>query len=168
MITEKSLSSLDHEKLMRRAIALSVSAKEKGNDPFGALLANLDGEIVLEAENTAGVDSDATSHAEQNLMSKASRTFSKEELAQLVLYTSSEPCAMCAGAIFFAGVRAVVFGLSEPSLRAIWTSDDVPNPALLKISCRTIFSTCESHPTVVVGPMMEELAAQPQYGGSRA
>lgn len=164
ILTEKDLSRLDHEKLMRRAIALSASARDKGNGPFGALLANLQGEIVLEAENTSDVDNDATCHAEQNLMSRASQIFSREQLAQLVMYTSTEPCAMCTGAVFFTGVRAVVFGLSEQSLFNIWRTEGEPDPALLRISCRSILATCEGHPTLVLGPMMEEEAAVPHKG----
>lgn len=164
IVTENDLALLDHEKLMRRAIYLSLCAREKGNAPFGALLADLNGNVVMEAENTSDEDDDATSHAEQNLMSKASRAFSKEELSRLVLYTSTEPCAMCAGAIFFAGVRAVVFGLSEQSLFEIWSTRDNPRPALLRLSCRSIFDSSQDHPTLVVGPILEQEAAVPHQG----
>lgn len=161
LLSEKNLAGLNHEKLMRRAIELSVLAMEKGNSPFGALLANLDGEIVLEAETTSAQDGDATAHAEQNLMSKASRFFTREELGQLVMYTSTEPCAMCTGATFFTGVRALVFGLSEQSLYDIWRTEDNPKPTLLRLDCRSIFATAKDHPTIVIGPVLEHEAAAP-------
>jgi tRNA(Arg) A34 adenosine deaminase TadA len=162
--TANELSKLDHEKLMRRAIELSASAANKGNKPFAALLADLDGNIVLEAENTEFTDNDATRHSEVDLMSKASKTFSEEELGRLVMFVSAEPCGMCAGATVFTGVRAVVYGLSGEALAPMWVTDSNPNPALLAIACRTVFESCEAHPTTVIGPIMEEEAAQPHHG----
>jgi tRNA(Arg) A34 adenosine deaminase TadA len=114
--TIEELSKLDHVRLMLRAIELAASARKNGNKPFAALLADMDGNIMVEAENTEFTESDSTHHSEVNLMSKASRKFNKGELGQMVMYVSAEPCAMCAGATFFAGVRAVVFGLSGESL----------------------------------------------------
>ncbi len=162
--TADELSKLDHKKLMRRAIELAASARKNGNKPFGALLADLDGNIVVEAENTEFTNKDSTDHSERNLMSKASRAFNKEQLGRLVMYVSAEPCAMCAGATFFAGVRAVVFGLSGESLTPMWATDNVPNPALLGITCREVFESCHAHPTTVIGPIMEEEAARPHQG----
>jgi tRNA(Arg) A34 adenosine deaminase TadA len=162
--SDTDLSGLDHEKLMRRAIDLAASARKNGNKPFGALLTDLDGNIVLEAENTEIEDSDATSHAEANLISKASKLFSKDELAKLVMYASCEPCAMCTGATFFAGVRSVVFGLSAETLSPMWITESIPDPALLNLSCRAIFETCKGHPTTVIGPILEEEAIRPHLG----
>lgn len=151
----------DHEQLMRRAIELSASARAHGNDPFGALLADANGQIVLEAENTAIVDRTVTSHAETNLVRDACKRFSRAELAAMTLYTSCEPCPMCAGAIFFAGIRSVVFGLSGETLTPMWTTkSDVP-AALLDLSCREVFASCDGHPTAVIGPMLEDEASVP-------
>jgi tRNA(Arg) A34 adenosine deaminase TadA len=90
-----------HERFIRRAIELSVLAKDHGNHPFGALLVNDDNEIILEAENTVYTEHDVTRHAELNLVSKASRTLDPEVIQQSTLYTSTEPCAMCSGSIFW-------------------------------------------------------------------
>lgn len=162
--TASDLSGLDHERLMRRAIEVAASARRNGNKPFGALLADLDGNIVLEAENTEFTNRDATDHSERNLMSKASRTFNREELSRLVVYVSAEPCAMCAGAIFFAGVRTVIFGLSGQSLTPMWVTEDDPDPALLEMSCRSVFDACSAHPTTVIGPLLEDEAIKPHLG----
>jgi tRNA(Arg) A34 adenosine deaminase TadA len=147
----------DHEKLMRRAIELSANAR----DPFGALLADPGGRVVMEAENTAIVDGTVTSHAETNLVRDASKRFSREELGKMTLYASCEPCAMCAGAIFFAGIRSVVYGLSGETLMPMWVTKSKVPAALLDLSCREVFAHCESYPTKVVGPMLEEEAAVP-------
>ncbi|MBN9252611.1 MAG: nucleoside deaminase, partial [Mesorhizobium sp.] len=137
----------DHERLLRRAIELSASARAHGNDPFGALLVDAGGNIVMEAENTAIVDRTVTSHAETNLVRDASKSFSREELGKMTIYASCEPCAMCAGAIFFAGIRSVVYCLSGETLTPMWvTKSDVP-AALLDLSCREVFAHCEGHPT---------------------
>lgn len=154
----------NHEQLIRRAIEVSANARANGNDPFGALLADSEGNVVLEAENTAIVDRAVTSHAETNLVRNASQRFSREELGKMTLYASCEPCAMCAGAIFFAGIRSVVYGLSGEALVPMWTTRcDEPAP-LLDLSCREVFAQCSGHPTEVIGPMLEEEAARPHSG----
>jgi tRNA(Arg) A34 adenosine deaminase TadA len=162
--TADDLARLDHEKLMRRAIELAASARKNGNKPFAALLADLDGNIVVEAENTEFTNRDSTEHSEVNLMSKASRLYNKEELERLVMYVSAEPCAMCAGATFFAGVRTVIFGQSSEALTPMWATKNMPEPPLLGMTCRAVFESCEAHPTTVIGPIMEEEAAVPHLG----
>src|SRR5215831_5405116 len=98
---------------LRAAIALAHSARAHGNHPFGALLADETGAVLLEAENTVVTERDCTGHAETNLMRLASRRFGQEQLASCTLYTSTEPCAMCAGAIHWGNVGRVVYALSE-------------------------------------------------------
>ncbi|WP_428688130.1 nucleoside deaminase [Roseibium sp.] len=159
-----NLEKLDLEGLMRRAIALAASAREKGNHPFGALLCDLEGNIVLEAENSVGELGDVTCHAEHNLMSAAARAFGEEERANYVMVTSTEPCAMCAGATFWTGIRAVVFGLSEKGLIDICVSGDNPHPPLLNVPCEKVFKSAPHHPTVVIGPVLEDEARVPHLG----
>jgi tRNA(Arg) A34 adenosine deaminase TadA len=126
------------EQLLRDAIAVAGKAREHGNHPFGALLGNAAGNVLLTAENTVVTGSDATGHAETNLVRLASSRFSPPELAALTLYSSAEPCAMCSGAIYWAGIGAVVYALAETDLYAI-TGDDPKNPTLV-LPCRTVFA----------------------------
>ena len=161
--THEGLASLNHATPMRRAIALAFKARKKGNKPFGALLADFHGTILLEAENTEFSDNDFTCHAEINLLSMASRKYSIEELQGTIMYASCEPCAMCAAAAFFAGVSNVVFGLSADALAHLWHNEN-PEPRLLDMSCRHVFDASRPHPTQVVGPIMEEAAAEPHIG----
>jgi len=93
----------EHETYIRQSYQLAKNARDNGNHPFGALL-TLGGEVVLTAENTVNTDKDITRHAELNLVSKASQELDTADLIQSVLYTSTEPCAMCAGAIFWSGI----------------------------------------------------------------
>ena len=143
------------QKLLHRAIALAKSARENGNHPFGALLADAEGNILLEAENTVLTEKDCTAHAETNLMRMASKKYSPEELANHTLYTSTEPCPMCAGAIFAGNVGRVVYGLSEEDLYK--ETGDTPYKLLLP--CREVFER-GSHPVEVVGPLLEEEALE--------
>jgi len=108
------------ERFAKQAIELAREARLAGNHPFGALLV-LDGTVVLTAGNTVGTDRDPTAHAETNLVAAAIRHLAPDQIRRSVLYTSCEPCAMCVGKIYWAGIRSVVYALppkSSPCLRA--------------------------------------------------
>jgi tRNA(Arg) A34 adenosine deaminase TadA len=126
------------EELLRRAVAVAAAARQHGNHPFGALLATADGEVVLEAENTVVTESDATGHAETNLVRLASHAYDRVQLGAMTLVTSTEPCAMCAGAIYWSGIGRVVYALAESALLAL-TGDDPQNPTL-SLDCRQVFA----------------------------
>ncbi len=128
-------------------------ARAGGNHPFGALLAGPDREVLIEAENTVVTERDCTGHAETNLVRAASRRFDPDLLARCTLYTSTEPCAMCAGAIYWAGIGRVFFALSEASLREL-TGDHAANPTLA-LPCREVFSRGQRR-IVVEGPALED------------
>ncbi|MCB9136357.1 MAG: nucleoside deaminase, partial [Anaerolineales bacterium] len=121
--------------LLRESIELARLAREHGNHPFGSLLADAEGRVLFRAENTVMTASDCTGHAETNLMRLASQTYSPAQLATCTLYTSTEPCPMCAGAIFWGNVGRVVFALSQEGLYAM--IGDSPNK--LPLSCREVF-----------------------------
>ncbi len=101
---------------LRAAFGVARSARTNGNHPFGAVLAEADDTILLRAENTVVTDLDCTGHAETNLMRAATKRFTAEQLSACTVYTSTEPCPMCAGAIFWGNVRRVVYGLGQESL----------------------------------------------------
>jgi tRNA(adenine34) deaminase len=92
------------QRLLRAAIALSARASEAGNQPYGALLADAEGRVLLEACNTQVTERDVTAHAELNLVRAASQRFDRDMLAGCTVYASGEPCPMCAGAIYWSGV----------------------------------------------------------------
>lgn len=115
------------EEFLRRSFQAERRAVEHGNLPFGSILVDGDGEVVLESENRSITERDPTAHAETMLMHEAARTFEPDYLARCTMYSSAEPCAMCAGAVYWANVRRVVYGLDLPGLDAI-VSDDPANP----------------------------------------
>jgi tRNA(Arg) A34 adenosine deaminase TadA len=127
----------EDQKLLMQAVDIARRARQNGNHPFGALLAGPDGEILLEAENTVITGKDCTGHAETNLMRLASHQYDPDFLAQCSLYTSTEPCAMCSGAIYWGGVGRVVYALSEVDLYKM-TGRDGRNQTLV-LPCREVF-----------------------------
>jgi tRNA(Arg) A34 adenosine deaminase TadA len=143
------------EALMRRALGVARRAREHGNHPFGALIVDAAGTVRLEAENTVITAADVTGHAETNLVRRASAELDADTLASATLVTSTEPCAMCAGAIYWAGISRVVFGLREGELRAL-TGSDPRNPTLA-LPCREVFARGQ-RPIEVIGPLLEDEA----------
>lgn len=135
-----------HENLIQHCYEVAKSAVANGNHPFGALLWK-DGEILLTAENTVVTDRDVTRHAELNLVSLASRRLGRDLLTPTVLYTSTEPCFMCAGAIYWAGIPKIVYGVSAASLADLSGSG-------YRLSTRDLYARVQ--PGVeVVGPTLE-------------
>lgn len=151
----------DHEKYLRRAIELAKSAREHGNHPFGALLLSQTGEVLLEAENTVVTERDVAGHAETNLVREAFKRFPSDILATATLYTSTEPCAMCSGAIYWSGISSVVYALSEEGLLRL-TGDDDENPTM-HLPCRQVLGSGQ-RAIEVIGPMLEEEAKKVHEG----
>lgn len=118
-----------------QTLALSNMSVEEGNHPFGALLVIGD-DKVLDAKNNVNTEQDVTCHAEMNLVRRACQTLTQAQRKQAVLYTSTEPCAMCAGAIYWSGIKQVVFACSGKKLNdiagdsLICHSDDVYKGAI--------------------------------------
>ena len=145
--------------LLRLAIDVARRARASGNHPFGAVLADEHGNVLLEAGNNVNTANDCTGHAELNLMRLASRQFSVSVLAHCTLYSSTEPCPMCAGSIFWGGVGRVVYALSEEGLYAM-TGD---SPDKLLLACRDVFVR-GGRPIAVLGPALEEEARRVHEG----
>ena len=137
------------EHLVRRSVQLAADAVAHGNQPFGALLAK-DGQILLEAENTIHTGYDVTNHAETNLVRLAAQRYEFTFLEGCVLYTSTEPCAMCSGAIYWSGIGAVVYACSAPRLA------DFAGVGL-EIRSSEVFAT-GTRKVTLVGPMLEDEA----------
>src|SRR5215472_14536091 len=158
---------LDDEAFLRKSFDVARRAHSHGNHPFGALLVSDDARILLESENGFLPDRDMTAHAERLLAIAASKRYDRAFLGRCSLYASAEPCAMCAGAMYWAGIGRVVYALSERRLKAI-IGDHVENPTL-DLPCRTVFAAGQ-RPVEVIGPLLEEEAAALHRGvwdGSR-
>ena len=149
----------DHEPYIRRAIELARRAAENGNTPFGSLLV-VDGEVVETAENTTLTGRDVTAHPELKLARWAARELDPDEREACAMYTSTEPCPMCAAAIHYAGLGRVVFGVAGASLRNLRGGDGIAIP------CDEVIDRGDGS-TEVVGPVLEDegLAVHRDYWG---
>jgi tRNA(Arg) A34 adenosine deaminase TadA len=150
------LQQLDHERFLRLSFDVAKRAHAHGNHPFGAILVSEAGEVLIEAENGFLPGRDMTGHAERLLATQASKQFGPQALSSCTLYTSAEPCAMCSGAIYWAGVGRVVYGLSERRLKTI-TGNHAENPTL-DLPCRMVFAAGQRS-VEVIGPLLEDEAA---------
>ena len=101
----------DHIYYLRKCVEVSKRSRESGNMPFGCILVDKDGNIILEQMNIESTDYKCTGHAETQLMEKASMKYSKSFLWDCTLYSTAEPCAMCTGAIYWGNVGRIVYCL---------------------------------------------------------
>lgn len=147
-------------KFIRAAFDVAWKARYKGNHPFGAILVDEQWDKIMVAENSVVTDQDVTGHAELNLVRAATKKFDPEFLAKCSIYTSTEPCPMCAGAIYWGNVRRVVYGLSEGGLYELIGDD---NEEVLNLPCRELFDY-GFKPIEVVGPILEEEAKKVHAG----
>ena len=150
------MQSLHDEKFLRLSFDVARRAQTLGNHPFGAVLVSAAGDVLIETENGYLPDRDMTGHAERLLATQASKQIPQHIRASSTLYTSAEPCAMCAGAIYWSGIGRVVYGLSEGRLKSI-TGNHAENPTL-DLPCRVVFSAGQ-RAVEVVGPLLEDEAA---------
>jgi tRNA(Arg) A34 adenosine deaminase TadA len=134
---------------MARAYELARYAITHGGGPFGALLVK-DGKILAEFSNCVHSTGDVTKHAETGLISAFSPKIDRATFAQSTLYTSTEPCSMCCGAICFAGIGRVVYGTSEAPFEAVMGVPHPPRP----LRSHEILSRVSPN-TKVLGPLME-------------
>ncbi len=156
MPANSKLSKADDIALLRRAFDVARRAQTRGNHPFGALLVSAESDVLIEMENGFMPERDTIGHAERLLATQACKKYDSQTLARATMYCSAEPCAMCAGAIYWAGIGRVVFGLSERRLKAI-TGNHAENPTL-DLPCRTVFAAGQRS-VEVIGPLIEEEAA---------
>lgn len=157
------MAYMDHVYYLKKAIEVSKKSREHGNTPFGALLVDKDGNILMEQENIEITEKICTGHAEATLAARASQTYSKDFLWQCTLYTTAEPCAMCAGAIYWANIGRVVYGMTERRLLEL-TGSHEQNPTF-DLPCRQVFARGQKDITVI-GPVpeIEEEAAAVHQG----
>lgn len=151
----------DDSSYLRRAIELSAAGRARGNRPFGAVIVAADGELLAEAWCDTTESGDCTAHAEVNAVRRASPVHGRERLAAATLYSSAEPCVMCAGAIFWSGIRRVVFGIDAVALREF--RGEVAEQRDAELSCRDVFAA-SPHAIECLGPLLVEEAAEVHWG----
>ena len=101
---------------MQLAMEAARQARAAGDTPFGATLVSSEGEILHTSPNRQNSTGDCTAHAEVVLVREATQRFGPERLHGAVVFASGEPCAMCSGAMFWAGIKRVVFRASTQDI----------------------------------------------------
>jgi len=144
--------SKQDEQGLRLSFQQALRARDHGNHPFGAVLQDANGTPILAAENSVVTQHDVTGHAELNLVRLASRDVPAARLRDSTLYCSSEPCPMCAGAIVWANVRRVVYGLGMVEIYTV--AKMPPDLPALHLGSRAVFSAAP-YPIEVLGPALE-------------
>ncbi|MEO8043163.1 MAG: tRNA adenosine(34) deaminase TadA [Acidobacteriota bacterium] len=109
------------ESLMRVALTAALLAAQLGEVPIGACLVDGDGRVVASASNRTITDNDPTAHAEILVLREAARAIRNYRLTGLTLYTTIEPCVMCAGALVNARIKRIVFGAHDERFGAVET-----------------------------------------------
>ena len=132
--------------LLERAQALARRAMDAGHHPFGALLVAPDHSTVLMEQGNV----DSVNHAEAVLARAAAARWTADELWHCTLYTTVEPCCMCAGTQYWANIGRVVFGIEEKVLLSL-TGGNPENPTL-DLPCRHVFARGQKD-VKVIGPV---------------
>jgi tRNA(Arg) A34 adenosine deaminase TadA len=117
------------ERHLRRAIELARAARAAGEMPYGSLLVGPGGDVLAEDHNTVESDRDVSAHPELKLARWAARELDPGVAAATTMYTSCQPCRMCAGAIARSGLGRVVFALSSEQHAALLPAGAVPADA---------------------------------------
>src|SRR3989344_25352 len=146
---------------LRQAIVWSCTARARGNRPFGAVVVGAGGELLAEAYCNTTETGDCTGHAETNAVRQLSPRVGRDALAKATLYSSAEPCVMCAGAIFWSGIGRVVFGIDAVRLRVYRGERAEQRDA--ELSCRDVFAA-SPHSIECIGPALIEEASVPHIG----
>jgi tRNA(Arg) A34 adenosine deaminase TadA len=104
---------------LRRAIELAAEARAAGEQPYGSLLVGPAGDVLAEDHNTVLSGRDISAHPELKLAVWAGRELDADTARATTMYTSCEPCGMCANAIARSGLGRVVFALSGEQLHEL-------------------------------------------------
>lgn len=148
--------------LLRRTFDLAAQARRLGGAPYGALVADASGNVIAEHGNTSSVaGGDPTQHAELVTTAAAWRVLNYDGMNAGTLYASTEPCTMCAGAAYWTGIGAVVYGMSNSRLFQ-FTGDD-PAQTSFALPCRDVLLHGQ-RPVTVIGPLLEDEASQAHEG----
>lgn len=141
----------DDISLLRETIRIADKAKASGNHPFGALLADAAGKILITKGNAHATEG-GTGHAELNVAREAAARYTPDVLKTCTLYTSVEPCSMCAGGTYWAGIGRLVYGMSEARLAEL--TGDNPENLTMSLPCRQVLAAGQRR-VEVVGPFPE-------------
>ncbi|MHC4695622.1 MAG: nucleoside deaminase [Planctomycetota bacterium] len=143
---------MDHEELIKRAIEAAKRGIAAGQAPFGAVIATRAGDVIHEANNTVHSSCDSTAHAEINAIRGACKKLGTIDLRGHVIGATCEPCPMCAAAIHWARLDAVIYGATIADAHRAGFSE-------LSLSCSTLYSRGGSKVTIHPGVLEDRCQA---------
>ena len=132
---------------LRAAHEVALEAMADGHHPFGAVLVGPDGAILMRQGNI-----DTVRHAESELCRRAAAEYPRDFLWTCTIVSTFEPCAMCAGTLYWANIGTIVYGVAETTLFAL-TGDDAENPTM-RLPARTVLASGQKQ-IAVHGPFPE-------------
>lgn len=141
---------MSDKKYIRRCIDLSKKALERGDNPFGALIANKDG-VLVESENKIK-ENDVTNHAEIMVMRKAQEKLGTDDFSDYTIYSNCEPCPMCSFMMRELKFGRVVFAIKSPHMGGLSRWNILEDEGLLE------FEPIFTDPPEVVTGLLEEQA----------
>ncbi len=139
--------SLNHERYIQRSFELAQEAADRGDEPYGSLLV-YDDEIIMEERNCINTGNDVSLHPELTLARRAARELKPEVAEETVMYTSTEPCAMCSTGMAYTNLGGVVYSVSGKRASKIRGENG-------KIPCDEVFERLGVDITVI-GPVSED------------
>jgi tRNA(Arg) A34 adenosine deaminase TadA len=142
----------DDEFWLREALSLARQNMVAGEQPFAAMLVSPDARLAIQGANKNNTD--ATGHAELFVVQQATRTLSRDELPRYTIYSSAEPCLMCAGAIAWSGIGTLVFGVTQRRRMAVQAT--VAPPRFRKAWSVVDLLSSVQPPIAIRGPLLEE------------
>jgi len=145
----------NHQYYLQKSLDVAKLSMDKGNLPFGCILIGPEGDVLIEGENTVVTDNDAIAHCEINLVHQLKGKFELDFLHQCTVYASTEPCPMCAAAIFWSGIGRIVFALGKEGYHSIAQTS---NPAhIMNLKAEEILRS-GGRRVDIIGPLLEEEA----------
>jgi len=116
-VTIPQFDNFEHDSHIREAFDLARDAAARGDEPFGSVLVR-DDTVIMSDSNREITDDDIRRHPELHLAYRACREYDTNERAEIVMYTSTEPCPMCAGGMATAGFGQVVYSVGSDEIAA--------------------------------------------------
>ncbi len=111
---------------------LAIEEAKKGDAPYGAVIVK-DQKVVAVAHNTVKRDSDPSAHAEINVIRSLTTQLKNPSLEGYSIYTTGEPCPMCATACVWTGISEIIYGASIQDLVSV-------NQSQIDISCEEVIA----------------------------
>jgi guanine deaminase len=109
---------------LRKAIEIAAGGIKEGGGPFGAVISK-QGLIIAQSNNRVVLNTDPTAHAEILAIREASAVLKTHDLSGCILYASCEPCPMCLGAVYWSGIKKVVYASDRKDASSAGFNDEL-------------------------------------------